>query len=81
MRDMTQASKGRRLVDEVDDVARELSTANALAALALAASALEHDTKGEQSPTASTRARAVTRNALRKVARQGLGIEEAGRGD
>lgn len=74
---MTQGSKGRRLVDAVDDVARELRTANALAALALGASALEHDTKGEQSPTASTAARAVTRNALRKVARQGLGIEEA----
>ena len=80
MRDMAQASKGRRLVDAVDDVARELRTANALAALALGASALEHDTKGEQSPTASTAARAVTRNALRKEARVGLGIEEVDRG-
>ena len=53
----------------------------AILPLALGASALEHDTKGEQSPTASTAARAVTRNALRKVARQGLGIEEARHAD
>lgn len=71
------AEKRRTQVEAIDDLVAELRIANALAALALGASALEHDTKGEQSPTASTAARAVTRNALRKVARQGLGIEEA----
>lgn len=37
-------------------------------------------TKTRRLVDASTVARAVTRNALRKVARQGLGIEEADRG-
>lgn len=80
MREMATGTKGRRLVDAVDDVVRELRTANALAALALGAAVLEHDEKGEQSPTSSTAARAVRRNALRRVAREGLGIGEAGRG-
>ena len=75
------AEKRRTQVEAIDDLVAELRIANALAALALGASALEHDTKGEQSPTASTAARAVTRNALRKVARQGLGIEEARHAD
>lgn len=78
---MATTAKGRRLVDAVDDVVRELRTANALAALALGAAALEHDAKGEQSPTVSTAERAVTRNTLRKAARLGLGIEEASRVD
>ncbi|MBN9176093.1 MAG: hypothetical protein J0I43_01805 [Microbacterium sp.] len=78
---MAQGSKGRRLIDAVDDLVGELRTANALAALTLGAAALDHDTKGEQSPTVSTAERAVTRNTLRKAARVGLGIEEASRGN
>lgn len=77
---MATGAKGRRLVDAVDDVVRELRTANALAALALGASALEHDTKGEASATPATAARAVRRNALRAVAREGLDLEGADRG-
>lgn len=73
--------KRRTQVDAIDDLTAELRTANALTALQLGAAALEHDAKGEQSPTASTAARAVRRNALRKVAREGLGIEEASDGD
>lgn len=72
---MATGTKGRRLVDAVDDVVRELRTANALAA-----SALEHDTKGEASATPATAARAVRRNALRAVAREGLDLEGADRG-
>ncbi|WP_336642305.1 DUF4148 domain-containing protein [Microbacterium sp. MMO-56] len=73
---MAQATKGRRLVDAVDDVVRELRTANALAALALGAAALEHDAKGEASPSESTKARAQVRNELRRVAREGIEIWE-----
>lgn len=80
MRGMAQGSKGRRLIDAVDDLVGELRTANALAALTLGAAALEHDTKGEQSPTASTAVRTRVRNVLRRVAREGLGIEEVDRG-
>lgn len=72
--------KQRRLIDAVDDVARELRTANALAALTLGASMLDHDEKGLQSQTESTRERTAVRNELRRVAREGLGIEEAHRG-
>lgn len=80
MREMATGTKTRRLVDAVDDVVRELRTANALAALALGASVLEHDEKGEASATSSTASRAVRRNTLRRVARQGLGIEGVDRG-
>ena len=73
--------KRRTQLDALDDIARELRTANALSALSLGAAALEHDEKGEASPTPSTAARAVKRNALRRVARVGLGIEEVSDGD
>lgn len=77
---MATASKQRRLIDAVDDVVRELRTANALAALTLGAPALEHDVAGLQSKTESTKARAQVRNELRRVAREGLGLEEVNRG-
>jgi len=75
------AEKRRTQLDALDDLVRELRTANALSALALGAAALEHDGKGEASPTPSTAARAVRRNRLRAVVRAGLGGEEVDRGD
>lgn len=76
---MGTETKRRTQVDAIDDLTRELRTANVLAALALGGSALEHDAKGEQSPVASTAARAKFRNALRKAARDGLGVDGEGK--
>lgn len=76
---MGTETKRRTQVDAIDDLTAELRTANVLAALAMGGSALEHDAKGEQSATASTAARAKVRNALRKVAREGLGIDGEGK--
>ena len=73
---MGQQVKGRRIVDAVDDVARELRTSNMIAALALGTAALD-DADPAKFTNAATQRRQVRLNRLRAGIRTGLGLEEA----
>lgn len=71
---MATASRGRRVIDAVDEVVAELRLANQIEALKLGASALDH-TDEKRAQTDVSRARVRRMNALRAAVRAGLGIE------
>ena len=67
-------TKGRRIVDAIDEVLAELRLANQIGALRLGAAALDHD-KGTRATNDTSKARVARMNALRAKIRTGLGIE------
>ncbi|MDQ1174197.1 uncharacterized protein YaiI (UPF0178 family) [Microbacterium testaceum] len=67
---MAAAKPRRTQVDAIDDLTAQIRLSNALAALALPASALEHD--GKAYTNEATQERVNRRNAQRAVARAGL---------
>lgn len=70
----TNNSKGRRIVDALDDVLAELRLSNQIAALSLGGAALDED-RGERNKTDAAKARTARQNKLRAQIRAGLGIE------
>lgn len=70
------AGKGnyRRIVDAVDDLAREVRVANAIAALRLGSAALDED-PGVRATTSTAKARVARANELRARVRDGLGVQ------
>lgn len=68
-------TKGRRIVDAIDDVARELRTANLIGALALGTAALDDADLGKFKDP-KTVARQARLNQLRAGIRAGLGLEQ-----
>lgn len=70
----TNNSKGRRIVDALDDVLAELRLANRIEVLKLGGAALDHD-KGDRAKTDVAKARVARQNILRAEIRAGLGIE------
>ncbi|GGH34029.1 hypothetical protein [Microbacterium album] len=74
---MATGSKGRRMVDAIDDVAAELRLANRIAVLKLGASALDHD-PGSRATTDVARERVARMNRLRAEIRAGLGLDGEG---
>lgn len=67
-------SKGRRIVDAIDEVVAELRLANRIEVLRMPAAALEDD-KGERNKTEAAKARTARMNKIRAEIRAGLGIE------
>ncbi|ALJ20397.1 hypothetical protein [Microbacterium sp. No. 7] len=70
------ATKTRRLVDAVDDLAREIRVGNEIAALALGTAALDDVDTAKYANQVSAR-RQERLNRLRASIRAGLDLEEA----
>jgi hypothetical protein len=68
-------TKGRRIVDAIDELTAQLRLANQIDALRLGATALDHD-KGTRATNDASKARVARMNTLRAEIRTGLGIEE-----
>lgn len=68
-------TKGRRIVDAIDELTAQLRLANQIDALRLGATALDHD-KGTRATNDASKARVARMNTLRAEIRAGLGIEE-----
>lgn len=68
-------TKGRRIVDAIDDLTGQLRLANQIDALRLGAAALDYD-KGTRATNDASKARVARMNTLRAQIRAGLGIEE-----
>lgn len=68
-------TKGRRIVDAIDELTAQLRLANQIEALRLGAAALDHD-KGTRATNDASKARVARMNTLRSQIRAGLGIEE-----
>lgn len=75
---MAAATKGRRLVDAVDDLAAELRTSNLLRVLALGTSALDDVDTTKATPPTARRQRRL--NKVRGEIRARLELEEVDRG-
>lgn len=69
-------TKNRRIVDALDDLTAELRMSNAISALALGSSALDHD-KGTRVTSDASKARVDRANKLRAIVRAGIGIGES----
>lgn len=72
---MAAATKGRRLVDAVDDLAAELRTSNLLRVLALGTSALDDVDTAKSTPPTARRQRRL--NKVRGEIRARLELDEA----
>lgn len=67
-------SKGRRIVDALDEILAEIRLSNRIEVLRMSASALDDD-RGERNKTEAAKARTARQNKLRAEIRAGLGIE------